>query len=391
MQSELCQDCAMTPELHPSVSGRVPDLTTLLRSLAAAPDWSTICAKLEHELPILLPATRVDMYASTPGGELVRRCTTDVERVALPATDTEVQLRHQLQIEGNEAVAVVPLIALGERYGWLVLTSRAGRLPLSAQALAEQIAPLLALWLSSERRGLELAASAERAALLEQRVRATDSLRLRATLIAGAAHDIGNLFTTMIGYTQILQQDLPAQFQDDIRMIMRAVEDGRQLLRRLGGHDPALAPDALAAPPIGHIVEEVVKLTRPLWERRAGLQVHTHIEHAASVRMSSEDMREVLLNLIMNAIAAVPEDGQITISSRLAGDHAIISVSDTGQGIAREYHSTIFQPFVTTRVDGTGLGLSISRALVEGSGGTLTVDSEPGHGATFTICLPARR
>lgn len=389
MQSELCQDCAMTPELRPAVSGGVTDTSTLLRSLAAATDWPSLCAELETRLAALLPATRLDIYASMPGGEIARRFTTDLDRFTLPRADTEVQLRYQLQVDGYEAIAIVPLIALGERCGWLVLARRAGRLPLSAQALAEQIAPPLALWLRSEQYSQALAASAERVALLEQRVRATDTLRLRATLIAGAAHDIGNLFTTMMGYTQILQQDLPAPFQDDIRMIMRAVEDGRQLLRRLGGHDSTIAP-ALAALPIGHIVEEVVKLTRPLWERRAGLKVHTRIEHVASICMSSEDLREVLVNLIMNAIAAVPEQGQITISSHVVGDNAIISVSDTGQGIAREYHSTIFQPFVTTRVDGTGLGLSISRALVEGSGGTLTVDSEPGQGATFTIRLPVR-
>jgi len=93
--------------------------------------------------------------------------------------------------------------------------------------------------------------------------------------------------------------------------------------------------------------------------------------------------------LIMNAVTAMPAGGLITIHCFRAGHHAAISVTDTGQGIARELHSTIFQPLITTRADGGGLGLSVSRMIVEGYGGTLTVESAPGQGATFKITLPA--
>jgi len=84
----------------------------------------------------------------------------------------------------------------------------------------------------------------------------------------------------------------------------------------------------------------------------------------------------------------MPAGGLITIHCFRVGDQAAIAVSDTGQGIARELHSEIFQPLITTRADGGGLGLSVSRVIVEGYGGTLTVESAPGHGATFTITLP---
>jgi signal transduction histidine kinase len=91
---------------------------------------------------------------------------------------------------------------------------------------------------------------------------------------------------------------------------------------------------------------------------------------------------------MMNAITAVDEGGTITLCCHNDGGHAIIAVSDTGAGVAREHHSAIFQPFVTTRLDGSGLGLSVSRALIESYSGTLSVDSEPGQGATFRISLP---
>jgi signal transduction histidine kinase len=253
--------------------------------------------------------------------------------------------------------------------------------------MAEQVAPLLAVWLRYEQREAELAASAAREAELAQRLRATDALRLRAMLVAGAAHDIGNLFTTMMGYSQLLQQDLPPAFQNDLQMIVRAVEDGRQLLRRLQGSETA--PRALAsAATAGQVIQEVVQLTRPLWERRTGVTVEMVLETDARVRVPAEDLREVLVNLIMNAVAALSEGGTITVRSRTAGNVVAISVTDTGHGIAREHQGAIFQPFVTTRSEGSGLGLSVSRALIERHGGTLTVESEPGHGATFTIFLP---
>jgi signal transduction histidine kinase len=171
-------------------------------------------------------------------------------------------------------------------------------------------------------------------------------------------------------------------------MISRAAEDGRELLRRLQVDERAPVARATLETSVAQIVREVAKLTRPLWERHADVRVQTLLDGAPMVRMPAEELREVLVNLLMNAIAAVTEAGTITIYGRAVGDRAMISVTDTGQGIARENHSAIFQPLMTTRVDGSGLGLSVSRALVESNGGTLIVESEPGQGATFTIALP---
>jgi signal transduction histidine kinase len=109
------------------------------------------------------------------------------------------------------------------------------------------------------------------------------------------------------------------------------------------------------------------------------------------VRGNSVELREVLINLILNAIAAMPEGGTLTVRSFVAGEHVLVAIADTGEGIAIERHSTIFQPFMTTRQGGSGLGLSVSRAIVEGYGGTLTVESVRGEGATFTLTLPAVR
>jgi signal transduction histidine kinase len=380
----------MTPDTHASLSGGSSEVTALLRTLAAAPDWRSFCEALERSLPGLLPSTRLDVYEVRTDGGLTLRFTTDAQdTLLLQLAATDVKLRYQLQREGYGAIITLPLIGDGKRYGWLALARKQGRLGSAAQSLADQLAPLIALWLRYDGREAELAASTAHARRLEQQLHDTATLRLRATLAAGAAHDIGNLFTSMMGYAQILQQDLPAPYQSDISMIVRVVEDARQLLRRLQSTDVTAEPassSTLAFVP--QIIRDVVKLTRPLWERRAGIHVEMTLEDAPAVRMPTEELREVLVNLMMNAITAVDEGGTITLCCHNDGGHAIIAVSDTGAGVAREHHSAIFQPFVTTRLDGSGLGLSVSRALIESYSGTLSVDSEPGQGATFRISLP---
>jgi signal transduction histidine kinase len=376
----------MMPNIQLS-AGLSLDSAALLRALAAATDWDSLCALLERAIPAALPATRFDIYAKNAPGRLHLRFSTDPLGAAAPIDDSEVQLRYYLQRQGYGAIMLVPLAAFGSGIGWLALARRQGSLAPPAQALAEQIAPIVALWLHGERCDADLAASRGRETALEQLVRSTDKLRQRATLAAGAAHDIGNLFTTVMGYAQILHQDLTDPYQDDVTMIIRAVEDGRQLLRRLQGGEPA-AQDNATPIPAAQIVEEAVRLTRPLWERRDGVVVDTILDGPGAVSMPAQDLREVLVNLIMNALTAVSAGGAITITCHTRARNVEIAVLDNGQGIARELHSAIFQPFMTTRSEGSGLGLSVSRALVENYGGTLTVDSAPGRGATFMITLP---
>jgi len=99
----------------------------------------------------------------------------------------------------------------------------------------------------------------------------------------------------------------------------------------------------------------------------------------------------VLVNLIINAVAAMPSGGVLTLRCFAVDERVVLEVIDTGRGIAREHQAAIFQPFISTREGGHGLGLSVSRAIVEGYGGTLTIRSAPGQGATFALALPVAR
>jgi PAS domain S-box-containing protein len=106
------------------------------------------------------------------------------------------------------------------------------------------------------------------------------------------------------------------------------------------------------------------------------------------VTFDPKQMHQVLINLLKNAQEAMPEGGEITITSRVKGANAEISIADTGVGLAPEVAAKIFEPYFTTKAKGTGLGLAICQGIIQDHGGVITVDSTPGQGTTFTIQLP---
>jgi signal transduction histidine kinase len=118
--------------------------------------------------------------------------------------------------------------------------------------------------------------------------------------------------------------------------------------------------------------------------------IHTPEPHPLVFRSDPYRLRQVLINLLTNAIHATPADGVITLSVTLAGDEILFHIQDTGSGISQEHLNKIFEPFFTTKQtgEGTGLGLFVSRRLVEKLGGKIEVESQLGHGALFRVRLP---
>lgn len=390
MQFPMQQEHTMTPDTSLPWSGDRSDLMVLLRGLVAADDWASFCEKLQRELPRWLPSTRVDIFASISDGTVELRFSSD----SVPSAHgeqlvAESGLRAWFEQQGYKIAVMLPLVAAGHHCGWLVLAQERQMILPLLRTVADQLAPLVAMRLQYELLQGDLINSTARAANLEQRIHTTQVLRLRALLATGTAHDIGNIFTTVIGHAQLLQQDVAPDLQRDIGMIIRAAEDGRYLLRRLQSATPRSADSVQDTTFLPTVIDEAVQLTRPLWESPKQITVHVNLHDTPLVSSLAADIREVLINLILNAVAAMPTGGEITIECALKGDRAALSVTDTGYGIAPEYQEAIFQPLTTTRQQGSGLGLSVSRAIVEGYGGTLTVRSAPGQGATFIVTLPA--
>lgn len=375
----------------PSSQGAPLDATSLLHELAAAPDWQVFVDALRRGCLRLLPATRCDIYALDTDDAIELRFTTAGAGSAAPRSHfTELGLQSWFEQHGYGFAIALPLVAAGRQRGWLVLTQLKRKFLPALRQFAEQLAPLVALRLQYEQLQGECQAWSSQAARLDQRLSVAEALRLRAVLATGAAHDIGNLFTMLLGHAQLLLQDVPTHLRGDVAMVLRAAEDGRALLRRLQVTSLPATSSAEPVVALAAVIDEMVQFTRPIWERaEQRIVVQIALQDTPLVRGLAVDLREVLLNLIMNAVAAMPKGGTITISCDSVADHARLIVADTGHGIAPEQLDEIFQPLATTREHGTGLGLSVSRMIAESYGGSLTASSTPGQGAAFTLTLPA--
>jgi signal transduction histidine kinase len=374
------------PSPHPT---RDPvDVAALLRLLAEATDQRLFFAALGRALPQLLPTTRVDMLA--PGGTSLQLAGEADLAPPPAAVRSATSFAEWLGSQGYGAASTLPLAGAGQHFGWLVLARRRAALDAGALALAGQLAALIALRLLYDQARDDLAAHDEHTTHLERRLREHEDMRMRATLAVGTAHDIGNLFALVQGHAQLIQQSAPPALQRDLRAIVQAAGDGQFLLRRMLATQitSPVAPGATAVM-IAPTIHEALHLTRPFWDSRPEIAIRTALGRTPPVRAHPAELREVLVNLLINAIGAMPSGGVLTLRSFAADTRAVVEVSDTGHGIAREHQSTIFQPFTTTREQGGGLGLSVSRAIVERYGGTLTVHSAPGEGATFAVALPA--
>src|SRR3989442_7558182 len=224
-------------------------------------------------------------------------------------------------------------------------------------------------------------------------------------LAGGIAHDFNNLLTAILGYSELVLQQMPsdAEARGDIDEIKKAGDRAAALTRQL----LAFSRQQVLEPRVADFNEIVVNVEK-LLRRMIGADVELVIEldpAIGHVRVDPGQMEQVLMNLAVNARDAMPEGGRLCIrtSERVftqpyrvysatmdAGRYLLASVSDTGTGMTPDIVKQIFDPFFTTKGvgQGTGLGLSTVYGIVKQSSGYIFVDSEPGRGTVFEIYLP---
>lgn len=137
------------------------------------------------------------------------------------------------------------------------------------------------------------------------------------------------------------------------------------------------------------MIEEVVDFFNPT-ARAANIDIKSYLPgDLPPVALDADLFKQALLNLLLNAQQAMPEGGEITLQAGREGDGVVLSVIDTGKGMAPEVAEKVFRPFFSTRPGGTGLGLATTRKIIAAHDGTIDVQSEVGRGSKFTIHLPA--
>jgi two-component system NtrC family sensor kinase len=211
-------------------------------------------------------------------------------------------------------------------------------------------------------------------------------------LAAQLAHEIGTPLSSVSGHLQLalLQRDLPPGLRDRLEVASREIARIGRIVRDYLDSTRSLEPEQKATS-LRQVLAEAVEVTRSGARERRTVELRVTDDPTDFVTDPGL-LRQILINLLTNAFDAVERGGQVTLATATEGDDVLITVSDTGGGIAAEDLRRIFEPFYTTkgRGKGTGLGLAICRELVAALGGAITVESAPGAGSTFTVRLPRR-
>ena len=224
----------------------------------------------------------------------------------------------------------------------------------------------------------------------------SEKLAALGTMAGGVSHDFNNLLMAILGHIQLI---LPRIEDEEIRRrlqnIEKAVYDGSNTVRRLQRFtERERDPKAVASTiDVEEAVKDVVELTRPRWKNlmeRSGRTIDIKLDLASNclAEINASDLREVLTNLLLNAIDAMPQGGVVTFRSYCQGEQVFLDVGDTGIGMSKDVAERIFDPFFTTKgIGNSGLGLSVSWSLIGRYGGDIQVKSKSGKGTTFTIKL----
>jgi signal transduction histidine kinase/DNA-binding response OmpR family regulator len=224
----------------------------------------------------------------------------------------------------------------------------------------------------------------------------SEQLRAIGELASGVAHDFNNLLSTILHRSELsLSADLPPDLRRSIETIRSAALDGVATVRRIQEYSRVRQDrkDELTDPAAA--LAGAIELSRHRWADASGrtegaIRLVTEIQDMPRVRGNPSELREVFMNLILNAVDAMPEGGTLSIRGSADTGRAVVKITDDGVGMGPDVLSRIFDPFYSTKGErGNGLGLSIAYGIVSRSGGDISATSKPGEGTTFIISLPS--
>ncbi len=321
-------------------------------------------------------------------GELLRR------REPLACPDLHVRPDDPaLKALGIRALLVLPLRSRGDLIGGLYLVdSHVREFSPDEIESAKLLAGLAGLAIENDRLYRELRQAFDELTAAQERLIKTEKAQALEAMAGGVAHEFNNILAIIIGKMQLILGGIPdEQLRADLHVIEETAWRAAEVVRRLQrftASRPAGDPVSLD---LNSLVREAVDLTRARWKDEAEargikIEVVTDLTGTARLLGSPAELREMLLDLIMNALDALPDGGRLTLATRRRGDDVELSVADTGTGMSETVRRRLFDPFFTTRSpQRTGLGLSVVHGIVSRHHGTIEVESREGGGATFKI------
>jgi len=222
-----------------------------------------------------------------------------------------------------------------------------------------------------------------------------DKLRALGQLASGVAHDFNNSLAAILGRAQlILRRVTDEDLVRSLGIIVTAAEDAAATVRRIQTFARKSVAAELELLDVASLLRDAIEITRTRWQNEAraegsNLDVTLNAEDGLFTLGNASELREVFVNLIVNAVDAMPQGGGLTICGNRNGERLRLRFADTGTGMNEDVRERVFEPFYTTKgVHGTGLGLAVSYGIIERHQGLISVESKPGKGTTFYIDLP---
>jgi signal transduction histidine kinase len=228
---------------------------------------------------------------------------------------------------------------------------------------------------------------------LKEQLRHADRLATIGKLASGVAHELNEPLTGILGFAELLKEfpGMPAQPMRDIERIESAALHGREVVRKLLLFARQISPRQSMVD-INGVVQDVVSFLGGRC-RQQGIRTQMRLDDGLpEVRADESQIRQVVMNLMVNALQAMENGGRLTITTKFAEGRTMLSVRDTGTGIPDDIKDKIFLPFFTTKETqmGTGIGLSVVHGIVKSHGGDIEASSVQGTGTEFRVWLPAK-
>src|SRR5437764_13434364 len=227
------------------------------------------------------------------------------------------------------------------------------------------------------------------------RAQRADKLRALGQLASGVAHDFNNSLAAILGRAQlILRRVKEEELIRSLGIIVTAAEDAASTVRRIQTFARKSVATELELLDVGGLLRDAIEITRTRWQNEAlaaglNIDVVLNAEHQSFIAGHASEPLEVLVNLIVYAVDAMPQGGSLKICCQRKGERIKLRFADTGTGMKEEVRERIFEPFYTTKgVHGTGLGLAVSYGIIERHQGMISVESQLRKGTTFNIDLP---
>jgi signal transduction histidine kinase/ActR/RegA family two-component response regulator len=230
----------------------------------------------------------------------------------------------------------------------------------------------------------------------QNQIKHLEKIKAAGELASGAVHHLNNILSVILGKAQMIQTKLDGSSSErDMELLIKAAKDGANSIQRL---QQTMSQNKLAIEQIplsiNNLIQEIVEIIRPRYKREAeskGIEYKLELSlgNVSPVMGDSAALREVILNLINNALDSMPNGGKLSIQTIQKDEKVLIFISDTGTGIPENIQNKIFEPFYTTKGEkGNGLGLSIAANLIKQHKGRIYVDSIVNKGSIFMIELP---